>query len=120
MALLGVVAHFIDENLAPKTILLALPHHSGTHHGINLADTFAEVVSYYNIQDKLGAFICDNASNNKTCGERLATEFGFRWQEWNIRCFGHVLNLIYRAVLDGKATGTHSSILKDPPFLTIS
>jgi hypothetical protein len=55
LCLLGVVAHFLDRQFRPRTILLALPRHKGTHHGTTIAETFANIISYYNIQDRLGA-----------------------------------------------------------------
>jgi hypothetical protein len=104
LCLLGVVAHFLDRSFTPRTILLALPRHKGSHHGKTIAETFASIISYYNIQDRLGAFVCDNDGKNMTCGEELAREFGFDWNESLVRCIGHVLNLVYQAVLSGRAS----------------
>ena len=103
LCLLGIVAHFLDRQFNPRTILLALPRHKGTHHGSTIAETFSSIISYYNINDRLGAFTCDNDGKNMTCGEVLALEYGFNWYEQLIRCIGHILNLVYQAVLSGHA-----------------
>lgn len=105
LCLLSVVAHFIDRQFNPRTILLALPRHKGSYYGKTIAETFGNIISYYNIQDRLSAFVCDNDGKNMTYGEQLATEFGFNWSESLIRCIGHVLNLVYQAVLSSHAGG---------------
>ena len=39
LSLNGIVAHFLDKSLMPRTILLALPEQKGEHAGSNIADT---------------------------------------------------------------------------------
>lgn len=101
-ALLGVVAHFISEEGKPMTVLLSLPRQYGKHSGANIAESVAAIIAQYNIADKLGYFITDNASNNKTCLEHLADEFAFNYKQRWIRCSGHILNLIAQQILFGQ------------------
>ena len=66
-----------------------------------MAETIGDVIAHYQLQDKLGYFVTDNASSNETCLDYLATEFGFNTKESWIRCSGHVLNLVAQAILFG-------------------
>jgi hypothetical protein len=64
-SLLGIVAHWIDEQCMLKTALLGLPPLEG-HHGHEIADAVLPVIKTFAIENKLGAFQTDNASNNDT------------------------------------------------------
>ena len=64
LALLGVVAHYIDSQLQLKTTLLDIPHHRGRHTGTELASSLLDVIWHYNLQGRLRAFITNNASEN--------------------------------------------------------
>ncbi|KAM0705421.1 hypothetical protein Q7P35_008211 [Cladosporium inversicolor] len=77
VALLGIVAHFIDMKGKPTSILLSLPRQHGRHTGTNIAETIASIITEYNLSHYLGYFITDNASNNATCISALAEEFQF-------------------------------------------
>lgn len=92
LALLGLVASFIDESGEPRTTLLSLLRRHGRHSGYNQAETVGAVIAEYGLSDKLSYFNSDNASSNRTCVEYLAAEFGFEPKERWIRCSGHVLN----------------------------
>jgi hypothetical protein len=54
LALLGLVAHFIDSAGCAKSILLALPRQKGRHTGSNIADTVAEIICHYGLENKVG------------------------------------------------------------------
>jgi len=101
LALLGLVAHFINKKGVPTTTLLALPRQRGKHTGERLAETISEIIHAFSLQDKVGSFITDNASSNDTCLEHLAEELGFVAKECWIRCSGHTFNLVAQAVLFG-------------------
>ncbi|KAJ3495227.1 hypothetical protein NLG97_g3547 [Lecanicillium saksenae] len=78
---LGINAHFIDCDWKQWRILLALPALRARHTGAVLADEVADTISAFGIQDKIGYFTLDNATNNDTAIEALATEFGFDGDE---------------------------------------
>lgn len=42
-----------------------------------VAETFAALVYQYNVQNRIGYFTMDNASNNDMCMELLGDEFDF-------------------------------------------
>lgn len=102
LALLGLVAHFIDSKGLPKSILLALPRQRGRHSGSNIAETIAEVICHHSLQEKIGYFVSDNAKNNPKALSYLVAEFGFNAQHCWLRCIGHIFNLCGQAVLFGK------------------
>lgn len=60
-----------------RTFLLSLPHQQGRHTGANIAETVAETIYHFGLQEKVGFFVTDNASNNDTCIAALAREFNF-------------------------------------------
>jgi hypothetical protein len=91
VALLGVVAHFIDARGKPTSMLLSLPRQQGKHTGACIADNVAGIVAEYGLERSLSFFIADNASNNATCISALADEFRFSAKAKWIRCSGHVL-----------------------------
>lgn len=101
VALLGIVAHFIDMKGKPTSMLLSLPRQHGRHTGTNIADTVASIVAEYDLSHCLGYFITDNASNNATCISALAEEFQFSAKSRWIRCSGHILNLVAQSILFG-------------------
>jgi hypothetical protein len=102
LALLGLVAHFIDSAGCSKSILLALPRQKGRHTGSNIANTVAEIICHYGLEKKVGYFVSDNARNNSKALGFLGTEFHFDPQRRWLRCVGHIFNLCGQAVLFGK------------------
>ncbi|KJZ70066.1 hypothetical protein HIM_10549 [Hirsutella minnesotensis 3608] len=106
LALLGVVAHFIDEFGQNQSILIAIRQLHGSHSGENQAEVIKEVIQEYNLQNRIGYFVTDNASNNNTAIDSLIARFlphltpkqrlGRR-----LRCLGHVINLSAKAFLYG-------------------
>ena len=100
-ALLGINRHFADKFSNLKTFFLALPEQSDPHSGVNIADNVAAIIHYYNLEDKIGYFMTDKATNNDTCLEELGSEFNFNPLHRRLRCSGHKINLVARALLWG-------------------
>lgn len=113
LALLGLVAHFLDHSGVPRTVLLSLPRQKGRHCGQGISGTIAEVIREFDVGNKLGYFITDNASNNATCLQFLGEEFNFSAPERHVRCAGHVLNLVAKAILFGSDVDAFESELQD-------
>ena len=109
LALLGLCAHFINNDGKPITTLLALPKQAGKHSGFNMAETVNAIIASYSLQDKVGYFTTDNASANKTCLELIAKEHGFDYDKRWVRCCGHVFNLVGQAALFGSDSEAFSS-----------
>lgn len=113
LALLGLVAHFLDHSGVPRTVLLSLPRPKGRHSGYGISGTVTEVIREFAIGNKLGYFVTDNASNKATCLQFLGEEFNFIASERHVRCAGHVLNLVAKAILFGSDVDAFESELQD-------
>ncbi|XWX00783.1 hypothetical protein V2A60_008804 [Cordyceps javanica] len=100
-SLLGLTVHFLDDGGKLRTFLLGLPRFEGQHSGENLADRVSEIIHEYDLNDRVGYFITDNAKSNDTCLDELAGELGFKKQHRRLRCCGHIINLVARSILFG-------------------
>jgi hypothetical protein len=101
LSLLGVVGHWIDKDRKLKTCLLALRPVEG-HSGRDIADVLLPVIKSLGIENKIGAFQMDNATNNDTALEALAVDIpGLNVRQQRLRCFGHIINLVVKALLYG-------------------
>lgn len=98
---LGIYAHFIDEDYRLATCLLGLKHLEGRHTGENMGDVLSKVIKSYDLTDRIGWFVSDNASSNDTTLRRLATHMVIDLPEMRLRCLGHILNLACQAMLHG-------------------
>ena len=100
-ALYGVVCFYIDSNGAPSKLVLGLPELKISHSGENIAAQIMEILESYDILEKVGYITLDNAANMDTATEEIADALGFDPQKRRVRCFGHVLNLVVKALLFG-------------------
>ncbi|KAK5996251.1 Putative AC transposase-like protein [Cladobotryum mycophilum] len=124
LAINGIVAHFTDPNGIHQHRLLALRQQYGAHTGNNIASTLHKVIQDWDIEDRVGTIICDNATNNDTCIQHLFQLLNPMMMpsdasDRRMRCFGHILNLVGRAFLYGEDSETfeqesqHYEALKD-------
>jgi hypothetical protein len=74
---------------------------SDRHTGENIAEAILDVIRDYGIEKKIGYFTVDNATNNDAALKIIGEKLGFRWEERRVRCFGHIINLVVRALLFG-------------------
>jgi len=70
-AMIAIVAHWMSEDYEVKTALLAIREVHGEHTGENIANVVYPVLKEYNIHDRFGYFVGDNATNNDTSVEWL-------------------------------------------------
>lgn len=99
----AVCAHFVDGNGHHRTLLLGFPRRNGGHTGDDLAALVKPVILQYGIGDKLGSFVMDNAGDNDKCLEALRCSFPSIDPEADrIRCIGHIINLVVKALLFGE------------------
>ncbi|KAF4546926.1 Hypothetical protein D9617_95g039910 [Elsinoe fawcettii] len=92
------MAYFIRDDGQPKTALLGLPR---------------AIIARYNLQQKVGYFMTDNAPNNDVCLEYLSSEFGYKMPDSRLRCCGHIFNLCGQAVLFGNDADVFEHSLED-------
>ena len=104
----AIVAHWLDGRSTLHTALLSLHRFEGAHSGINQAEHLWHTLQLYDILPFVGLFNVDNASNNDTAlvevarGLRDAGYASFNPIQARLHCFGHVLNLVVKAILWGK------------------
>lgn len=102
LPLLGIVAHYIDHNYELKVVLLALPEINGSHSGENIAAHLLSVIERFNLCNKLGFFMADNASSNDKALKILKQSIStIDPQKHRLRCLGHIINLTSQAILLG-------------------
>jgi hypothetical protein len=105
-SLLGVVGLWIDAERQLKTGLLALKVLDG-HHGSDMAVVLQEVIENYKIEDRISAFQIDSAPNTDTALDALAIGIpSVDRKQSRLRCLGHIINLIVKALLFGASSSS--------------
>lgn len=98
----GIVAHYVADSGLIKDLPIALPQLSGAHTGDQIAKTIQEILLSFGVSgDRVGYFVLDNAANNNTAVEALATVYGFNAIERRLRCSPHTINLVGQTVIFG-------------------
>jgi hypothetical protein len=102
LPLLGICAHFVNADYELKAALIALPFIHGRYTGVTLSNIVLQAIQEYGIEEKVGYFMMDNASNNDTMIEELQKSLlGFNVRQRRLRCLGYVVNLVCKAMLYG-------------------
>lgn len=102
-ALTGVCVHHLNKQGVVEDYLLGLPQLLGQHTGSNIATTVSSILQTFQIDQKqLGYFVLDNATNNDTAVEALATEYNFDATSRRLRCCCHIINLGAQVVIWGQ------------------
>ena len=96
-----IIAHFIDEAGKIRRFLLSIPEVDGRHTGANIGAGVARIIEDFEIADRIGFFVVDNANNNDTTIEYLAERFDFNAGERRLRCAAHVFNLVAHQIMYG-------------------
>ncbi|KJZ68529.1 hypothetical protein HIM_12077 [Hirsutella minnesotensis 3608] len=108
----GVIGHFVDNEGTKRDVLLGLPRMIGPHSGDNIASYVKGVIEQYDLGSRLGYFMLDNAKSNDTCLEALARWFPMDVNRCRLRCVGHIINLVVRAVFFGANIGKFEAELR--------
>lgn len=74
LRLQGIIAHRTDKHSQLTKALLSIDEIKRAHSGEHICDAFLQVANEYEIQDKLGFLVIDNASNNNTFLEYLEVD----------------------------------------------
>jgi hypothetical protein len=101
MDVLGVMAHYIDDDYTHQNILLSLAPTGGSHTGENLAERLIEVIKDFRIGSSIGYYIADNAPNNDTAIGLLGDHLQVDVYRQRLRCAAHIINLSCKAMLLG-------------------
>ena len=106
-AMLAIVGHWTSYEFKVETALLAMKEITGAHKGEFIAPVLHGVAKEFGIDDKLGYFMADNATNNDKAlrfldrAIRNEGRIGFDVEERRLRCLGHILNLAVKVLLFG-------------------
>ena len=99
---LAICAHFINEDFKLVHCLLGFRNVHGVKSGKGMAEITGNVINDYKIGQNLGAFMMDNARDNDATLKELAEEFEIDVDFSRLRCLGHIINLVVKALLFGK------------------
>jgi hypothetical protein len=106
--LLGIVAHYVASNDNRQISSLLALREIGGHAGEEQWFVLRTILEEYEILEKLGCIIGDSATTNGTLCRTIHQYFSEElFMEWNyetnqIRCIGHIINLIVQAFLFGQ------------------
>ncbi|GKU14105.1 unnamed protein product, partial [Fusarium langsethiae] len=67
-----------------------------------IAKVLSTVIDFYDVSPIIGFFMMDNAASNDVCIQELAEQYPTINRESRLRCVGHMLNIIVKALLFGK------------------
>jgi HMG (high mobility group) box len=87
-----------------RTLLLSLKRMRAAHGGEEIAEVIIDTVRQYDIVDKLGVYVADNAESNDTAWKRVLAELHPERDPVvsRSRCLGHIINLAAKAFIIGK------------------
>jgi hypothetical protein len=114
---LGIVGYFVRPNSYYLQKNLLGLRQIGGHSGEEQFTVLRTILEEYDISDKLGVIIGDNASTNDTLCRTIAKwyhdnqERAWDAETQRIRCLGHIINLIVQAFLFSGSSSSYS--LKD-------
>jgi hypothetical protein len=103
---MGVVAYYADNIFKNRTVIIALKRLYEAHSGENMGSLLIEIINNFDLKDRLGYFIIDNANSNDTCVYHILI-FLFpdlseiQRTQRRLRYFSHILNLACGSYLYG-------------------
>jgi hypothetical protein len=95
-----LTAHYIDSDWKLQKRIIGFNELAPPHSGEGIADGILEILVKWGIQDKIGAIILDNASNNDRAASLLKSDLQERGKLhfegifFHARCCTHILNLV--------------------------
>lgn len=117
----GIVGHFTSKEGVLCELLLSLSEQQGSLPGFNQALTVLHTLTSYNISNRLGHFVLDNATTNDALMKHISADLesegiAYDARQHHLRCNGHIINMAVSAFLFGKhpdaeaqAEGNHES-----------
>ena len=70
-AMIAITAHWTDDEHKVQSTLIAIRELNGDHDGENISEVVHAVAKEFEFVDRIGYFVCDNATNNDTAMECL-------------------------------------------------
>ena len=98
------MAYWVSDDWQMEEVLIGFEEIKGPHTGVNMARIINEVLTEYDIQDRILGFTTDSASNNKTLLHAQNSEWSSQSIEWSqlenhIPCMAHIIQLILGAFM---------------------
>lgn len=103
--LVGVVFHYLDQDLKVRSLLAGVRRVKGHHSGENIAEAVIPVLQTMISSDQIGYFIGDNDGRNDTAIRAILAQLRPDLKDPDsrrVRCLGHIINLAAKAFLFGK------------------
>ncbi|KAJ3453329.1 hypothetical protein MRS44_017576 [Fusarium solani] len=101
-----------------RKLILGVPELTVRHFGANIRHEIVEILEPYKIpEEKIGYFTLNNAPNDDTTIDTIRERFKFYGKERWGRCFGHVINLMVKAILFRKDADAFESRLEHGDIL---
>jgi hypothetical protein len=70
---MGVIAHYTDNTFKNRIIIIALKRLHEAHSDENIGSLLIEIINNFDLKERLGYFVTDNASSNDTCVHHILT-----------------------------------------------
>jgi hypothetical protein len=102
--LVGVVFHYLDQDLKVRSLLAGMRRVKGAHSGENIAEAVIPIIKEMISIKQLGYFVADNATTNDTAIRAILAYLLPKLEDPDsrrVRCLGHIINLAAKAFLFG-------------------
>ncbi|KAM0707974.1 hypothetical protein Q7P35_004623 [Cladosporium inversicolor] len=104
-----ILGHWLDKERNLKTALLVLRPLDG-YAGTDIADVLRGIIATFGLAiAKVSAYQMDNATNNDTALKELDSATA---PQIRLRCLGHIINLVVKAILFGTTSNTFQKDLQ--------
>jgi hypothetical protein len=101
----GVVFYFLDKDLKVRNLLVGMKRVRGAKTGENIAEAIIPIIEGMVSGARLGFFIGDNASKNRTVIRAVLAYLRSDLEDPDfrrVRCLGYIINLTAKVFLFGK------------------
>jgi hypothetical protein len=85
------MAHYLDAKYKPRAVLLALPSMHGAHTALNIATRLQTILDHFNLRERFGYAISDNASEHTACIKLLSQDLNIDVGKRHVLCMGHAV-----------------------------
>ena len=99
IAFIAITGYFINHNWKLQEALLGFEHLSGCHTGRNMGRSVDDILIKYNLKKRFFAITTDNASNNKTFHQHVASIYSTFEQGYHVPCLAHIIQLAVKELL---------------------
>ena len=115
----GIFAYWLNDAGKKQKLLLSLPSIDKSHSGTNIADGVAAIIKQFGLQERIGYFVLDNASNCDTAIECLAEIFNFKTKKCHLQYVAHIFNLIAQQIMYDTNLSAFEEDSEDPIQLKV-